>query len=237
LDINKIVLESRTYEQAPRTHSHSFGQLIIPLEGKLYIETEINQLEIDRKHLYFLPPEHEHTYFARRNNKFLVMDIPENLLSPVYLRKKEEIYIQVDKNWDAIRILLLQELKKVNFKNYAIIHLFNYFSHLLFSEHLPLSIRYINEHFNEKLSIKELAAIENYSSRYYSEWFINITGMTLENYIQKLRLKEAKYLLMNSNLSILQIALQVGYKYQSSLNALFKKFEGKSPSYFRKYLI
>lgn len=231
---DKLVVERRSYDFSPHTHSHSFGQLIIPLQGELYIETEANQYEIDKYHLFFLPPEDEHTFFSQRTNEFLVMDMPVDLLSTVYLKRKEEFYFSLDNTWTGIKLLLLEEQKKGNLHNQSIRFLFNYICHLLFSDNVPPSIKYINQNFNKKIYIKKLAEIENYSINYYSEWFFNTTGMTVETYIQKLRLKRAKYLLKNSNLSIMQIALEVGYKYQSSLNTLFNKYEGKPPSYFRK---
>lgn len=40
--------------------------------------------------------------------------------------------------------------------------------------------------------------------------------------------------MINTNLSILHIAIQVGLEHQSSLTRLFQKYEGMSPSQYRK---
>lgn len=53
-------------------------------------------------------------------------------------------------------------------------------------------------------------------------------------YIQNLRVKKAKELLLNSNFTILQISQMVGYEHTSSFTKVFKNLEKISPVEFRK---
>ena len=59
------------------THDHRFVQLILPLQGVLNIKTDGKKLKLDEAHLFLLPPSCQHTFWAKQNNKFLVLDIPQ----------------------------------------------------------------------------------------------------------------------------------------------------------------
>lgn len=53
-------------------------------------------------------------------------------------------------------------------------------------------------------------------------------------YLKKVRIERSKQLLLGTNLNILQIAWEVGYAHQSSLNRIFKDIEGITPAEFRR---
>ena len=91
--------------------------------------------------------------------------------------------------------------------------------------------QYINAHFAEKIDLKKLADIEHYNVSYYTEWFKNTMNISPIEYIQNLRIKKAKELLLNTNLPILQM---VGYEHNSSFTKVFKQLEKISPVDFRK---
>src|SRR5699024_4836568 len=95
------------------------------------------------------------------------------------------------------------------------------------------SIEYIHNNLFYPLEIEKLAAIENLHPVYYAQWFKKRTGLTPIAYIQKTRLKEAKKLLVETDLSITNISLLVGYNQPSSLSRLFYKYEGIYPRIYR----
>lgn len=50
----------------------------------------------------------------------------------------------------------------------------------------------------------------NYNSNYYVQWFKNKMGVSPMEYIQNLRIKNSKELLLNTDLNILQVGEAVG---------------------------
>lgn len=64
--------------------------------------------------------------------------------------------------------------------------------------------------------------------------FKELFGDGVFHYASKLRMKEALFLLKNSDLSIKEIAYQLGYASPSSFSVAFKKEVGEGPSYYRK---
>ncbi|BAZ15339.1 AraC family transcriptional regulator [Calothrix sp. NIES-4071] len=92
---------------------------------------------------------------------------------------------------------------------------------------------YINEHSAENPSLMTMAEIVQMSPYYFSRLFKQSTGLTPHQYLLKCRTNQAKRLLKTTNLSIADIALQVGFVDQSHLNRHFKRHVGVSPSQFR----
>lgn len=230
----KLTVECRNYVYEPHTHSHPFGQLILPLKGELHLETSKREFAINEENLFFVPPKYKHTFYSKYKNQFLVLDIPLNMFPNELLNIiNQELYEKLDKRWEAIKFLILEEIKNNSNCNQSLINLFHYFSDLLFENIVPESIKYIHKNYNKTITLNELAQIENYSPNYYNNWFKEKMEVNPIDYIQKLRLNRAQYLLKNTDLTILQIAQQIGYEYQSSLNRLFKKYKLNSPSYYR----
>jgi AraC-like DNA-binding protein len=92
------------------------------------------------------------------------------------------------------------------------------------------SITYLENHFSEKISREQLAAIAGVSGSHYSTLFKQFTGFTPNEYLSRLRVHRAKELLLNSSSTLREIALKVGYKDEFYLSRRFKQQTGASPS-------
>ncbi|MHC5934646.1 helix-turn-helix domain-containing protein [Nostoc sp.] len=92
---------------------------------------------------------------------------------------------------------------------------------------------YIHQHSAQNPSLMIMAEMVQMSPYYFSRLFKQSTGLTPHQYLLKCRTKEAKRLLKTTNLSIANIAVQVGFVDQSHLNRHFKRHFGVSPSQFR----
>lgn len=227
---DSVKCERRTYTDKCQTHSHPFGQLILPLQGNMNIKTNMFDLELDDKSLFFLPPDFTHSFYGKSKNEFLVLDIPSKLFYTFGVKTFDrELHQVFDERWKAIRYLILQETDSSSLSD-----LVRYSGSLLFQQNIPASIQFIHENFHQQLTVERLASIEHFNVSYYCKWFYNQTGMTPNAYIQQIRLEKAKELLETTELSLLEIALQVGYSHQSSLTRLFRKIEGLNPIWYRK---
>jgi len=234
---NDIVAERRTYTSTHVSHSHKHAHLIMSLHGELVIANGTNQHRVNEQTLLFVPPNFEHHFYSAVRNEFLVLDIPNGLVS-AWEKPGKDISckaITVNSQWKGIRYLILQEMEQ-QCSRAALRDLFPYISRCLQQEKwsLPRSIRHIHEHYDEPLTVQKLAELEHYNPTYYSEWFMKETGKSPSSYIQEVRLNEAKKLLISSDMSLLHIATQVGLAQQSSLTRLFVKHEQLTPSQYRQ---
>ena len=69
---------------------------------------------------------------------------------------------------------------------------------------------------------------------YLSNLFSEVEGITIEQYIINQKIEKVKELLMYDELSLSQIAIQLGYSSTAHLSAQFKKLTGFTPSYFKQ---
>ncbi|MNP84600.1 HTH-type transcriptional activator RhaR [compost metagenome] len=67
-----------------------------------------------------------------------------------------------------------------------------------------------------------------------SKLFKEQTGETLPDYINKVRLEQAKVLLRDDKLSISDAAVRVGYLNSNALIRSFKKYEGVTPGKYKE---
>jgi len=72
------------------------------------------------------------------------------------------------------------------------------------------------------------------SNRNFDRRFKAATGKTPLRYLQEIRIANARDLLKNSNLNILEVAQRVGYQDTAHFSALFKSLTRMTPSAFRK---
>ncbi|MBD2775694.1 helix-turn-helix domain-containing protein [Iningainema tapete] len=90
-------------------------------------------------------------------------------------------------------------------------------------------IDYIKEHLDQDLGLAELAALVQMSPHYFLTLFKKATGMTPHQYVIRCRVQRAQELLLQGELSIAQVAYQVGFANQSHLNLHFKRLVGVTP--------
>lgn len=93
---------------------------------------------------------------------------------------------------------------------------------------------YISAHYREPLSVKELSGLSNYSEFYFMKLFKQYTGKTAAAYLNDYRLEKAKFLLLHTDASVTDIALDVGFNNTSYFIKKFQEANQLSPHKFRK---
>ncbi len=83
-------------------------------------------------------------------------------------------------------------------------------------------------------SVSYLAEQLNMSPKYLSDTLRSITGQSTQQHIQNRLMEKAKQILSTTNLSVSEIAYQLGFEYPQSFNKLFKKKTNLSPLEFRQ---
>lgn len=96
------------------------------------------------------------------------------------------------------------------------------------------AVTYIRFNIDQPLSLNIVANTLSLHPSYLSRAFKNALGMTLTDYINKLRIEEAKYMLASSNESVAKIALSVGYNDSNYFSKVFTKLEHVTPHDYRK---
>lgn len=96
-------------------------------------------------------------------------------------------------------------------------------------------IAYIKNNIHDKLDIASLAEKACMSRPNFFRKFKESMGITPNEYIQIQKIKFAKEKLMNSDLTVSEVAFFLGYQNINHFIQLFKQFEGKTPKKFQQF--
>ena len=95
-------------------------------------------------------------------------------------------------------------------------------------------IMYIESNYSSDISLDELARLSELTPQYLCRIFKKKTGMRPLEYIARRRISAAKLLLDGSGKSVQEIGQEVGYPDPTYFGIVFKKYEGVSPSTYRR---
>lgn len=96
------------------------------------------------------------------------------------------------------------------------------------------AVYYISMHYQEQISQTDVAEACNISPAYMSRLFKEETGVGFQDYLTRIRMENAEKMLAETNLSVKEIALAVGYPDEKYFSKLYKKLTGIKPSEYRK---
>jgi AraC-like DNA-binding protein/nitrogen-specific signal transduction histidine kinase len=95
------------------------------------------------------------------------------------------------------------------------------------------AMAYLHEHYMESISLKDAARHVGMSKEYLARCFRQEIGITLVTYLNRYRVHQAQILLQDSEHSLTEIALDVGFASSTYFSRVFRKETGISPSKYK----
>ena len=95
-------------------------------------------------------------------------------------------------------------------------------------------VLYVNQHYSENITLERICDVFSVSRSSVSHMFKKKTGKVFREYLTDVRLRSARFLLLNSSLNISEIAYSVGFNDSNYFSNTFKSCVGVSPSGYRK---
>lgn len=95
-------------------------------------------------------------------------------------------------------------------------------------------IHYIHSHYQDDLALSDLAVRFSLSVSRISEVIKQTTGQTFVHFLHDLRLRHACSLLVSTDMSVAEIALEVGYGSYKTFSRIFRETKGVVPKDYRK---
>ena len=93
---------------------------------------------------------------------------------------------------------------------------------------------YINNNYGEDITLESISERFFISPYYFSRTFKRVTGIQFIEYLNGVRIKEAQRMLAKTNLSVSEVASEVGYKSVTHFGRTFKNIVGVSPLAYKK---
>ena len=93
---------------------------------------------------------------------------------------------------------------------------------------------FIEVNYHQSIRLKEVAQAVGYSSAYLTDLVRKLTGKTVNNWIIERRIAEASTLLLETNDSVDNIALKVGYQNINHFYCQFRDYYQNTPCAWRK---
>lgn len=93
---------------------------------------------------------------------------------------------------------------------------------------------YLSEHSHKSLSLTDIARAMHVSRNYLATLYKQETGMTIGQMLRKIRLEQSKKLLMETDMTVQQIAQKIGYSSPEHFSRIFTQHVGVTPGKYGK---
>jgi AraC-like DNA-binding protein len=100
-------------------------------------------------------------------------------------------------------------------------------------ERLQKVYRFIDENYQQKITIEKIADLSNLSMAAFCRFFKRMTKLTFTEFLNHYRISEAKRLLLLDN-NVSETCFECGFESLSYFNRIFKKITGENPLAFKK---
>lgn len=235
-------------------HMHQFTEIIVPLKGDIVVTVNGDQKTISVGDIAIIPPFAIHDYLVDDCEYYLIL-FPSNMALD-FIRDDALYHSRADFFFHASNSLMeyIKEhrlesktqlcsvtdntLYSLKSQIYAIFE--EYIRKVPIAEgprnkkHIISSvILYMKKHFKEKLTLETVAATLGYNPTYVSRCINQIQNMNFNKLLNSIRVEEAKNLLIQSDLRIVDIALECGFSGERSFYRAFSELEKCTPASFK----
>ena len=229
-------------------HIHSCFEIIAITDGEMTVQIESKDYVLHKGDVIFIFPYQIHSTTTKTKSAHTLCifsseivalfyrlshgKIPEN---PVINLKEPSVFFMFTKSTND------DDLMKIK----GILYLM--FSELIKSTELVLKKKksssflelldkiftFVNENYTEECSLKKISKELKYDYSYLSKFFSEFVGMSFNEYINRVRISKACYMLKNTDNIIIKISDACGFSSLRSFNRNFVKITGMTPTEYR----
>ena len=243
-------------------HLHSAVEIILPNRGESVYYTDGSTYRVQPGEILILPPEFPHSLTEGKETlRYLLLFEPEPLAAlrdmslvgevlkrPIYLtvaspllepaheilKRVIDCYESKQPLWNAECYSYLQQLYVLIGREYLKTeHKDSASKHMIDPVIMNSAVTYISEHYQEPISLNDVATFIGYSRCYFSRTFRSFSGASFTDYLASKRMTAATDMLLHTRKSVHDIALESGFGSVSSFHRIFQERQRCSPTRFR----
>ncbi len=229
------------------THVHGYFELIFVVGGEISIQTENQDLSVSAGNMAIMLPYEVHGFKTLESSKMLVMEFPIEYISEYKKLFEGKTFkspvVDMSSSLQALVFELIHEQNKDVFDKKAIIYRaiseFMKKTELTSQGTIPSDIFrkaviYISENFSEDLSQQKVASEIGVSTVHLSRILSRQQNFGFIEIVNSARIKEAKKLMEETNMSVADVAFSVGFGSIRNFNRICKKYFNCTPTDLRK---
>lgn len=225
-------------------HLHQCFEFIVLLSGKMSVTVDAKTYELSKDEAVLIFPNQIHSLSSKKSSHMLCIFSPQQVqafatrltgkipVSNKFLPDKYLIKALTGLSEDAsteekkgLLYLLCAAFDKST----------KYCRKQTDSENLLFRVFYFVEtNYKNDCSLEALSSSLGYDYSYLSRYFKKTVGISFNSYVNHYRLSHACYLMKNSDISILECAMDSGYSSLRSFNRNFKQYFNMTPIEYRK---
>lgn len=237
-EIYFLAAGKRRYFVGHSIYDVSPGNLVLIPKMQLHRTIALGDAGYDRHLIYFNDTSHQSFIDQLGSSVF------EKLMSRGCLQFSPNMVYQIQRNFAQ----LAEEFASPSPSSEAMI------SHLLYdilltalrhgtvkstyqgesADHIQEAARYISEHYPFELTLSHVAQLACMEETYFSKRFKALTGFGFQEYLTLTRLRAAEQLLLETRLSMGEIAERCGFSTSNYFGDVFRRYRGVAPSTYRK---
>lgn len=244
------------------SHWHNDFELLFVIKGNIKLNYNKEDIYLVEGSVFLINSNVVHSLESYEENLLLVIQMPKEIFYTsnqsynyidfkfiTFNEKYTTSYREVTNLLAQLTLLYINKNEKnkmlLRSEFYRVIHIISQYivdenspqNKILQTKNLVRIIEIINtanQKFKENISLTEYAEIFELTPEYLANYFKRYTNISFMNYINNLRVEEAKQLILTTEKSMTDIALECGFSSVKSFNTMFKKMVGATPSTIRK---
>lgn len=244
------------YHFRERTEGISQSILIYNVQGLGYVKIAGVEHELPPDYFIIIPQNISHSYYADKENPWSIYWIHLGGKKSKFISASFLEATPIERTGTSRineRLELFSEIFKclergfgmeiLEYVNLCLPRLLATFTHVkqyrsinepVSNDPVGLAINLMLENLNRKLTLNQLAQKVHLSVSYFTRMFLRRTGFAPIDYFNQLKIQKSCRLLTNKELSIADVAREVGFEDQFYFSRMFRKVMKQSPSEYRK---
>ena len=244
-------------------HLHSAVEIVVTLEGCVDYQVEDQVYHIRKNQVLIVPPNVSHALSMGENSKrLLFLFEPEPILEMRDIKKIQRSLEKVfflqndDETQHRIFDMLLKiydcyQQREMMFNTLCFSDLLRIYallsqqylagdfpqrqkeSPVMDREVISSAMNYIDSHYQEDVSLEEVAAFTGFSRCYFSRSFKKQTGYSFRDYLSQRRIQGAMELLIHTDKPMNQVARESGFNSIATFNRTFREYKNCTPTQYR----
>lgn len=233
-------------------HIHNAVEIVFLLDGSSVARRGKERVELSAGDVFVSFPNEVHSYEYSRDTRYYLLILPvKPCLAPfayAFAKQKPERGRIAKGTWEHTGLLPLIE-QAFRDRETALPEVMQAYMQVIFGTLLPLLpmkaategreeavralLEFLGEHYRQPLTRAEVARAVGYHENYISHIFAATLNTTLPKYLGALRVYDASAMLLETDLSIAQIAAELGFGSIRNFNRVFQAEMGTSPRAYR----